>query len=258
MHGFSLRGRNIVLTGSNRGIGLSLLKELLDRGNRILAVDIDTDVLETIGHPDVHILKCDVSTREGVDRMFSEAIGLFGRIDAIIANAGIPYYEIVSKADWERMIRIFSVNVFSPIYAYERMIEHLDGSEGLFAVTCSAMGEVPMPGFALYSSTKHAVDGFFEAIKYERPKNLHVCASYPVSTDTGFFKVASRVEMEKPFPVQRPEHVAKNMISGIEKGKRKMYPSKLFRFASVLFRVVPPVKWGYMHHYRRNLFRHQH
>ena len=66
---------------------------------------------------------------------------------------------MIRSADWDRAEKIFSINTLSPIYLYEKMIEHLDGRHGMVVVTDSAMGETAMPGFSLYSSTKYALNG---------------------------------------------------------------------------------------------------
>ncbi|MBQ1908142.1 MAG: SDR family NAD(P)-dependent oxidoreductase, partial [Firmicutes bacterium] len=128
---------------------------------------------------------------------------------------------------------------------YARYIKHLDGREGILAYTVSAIGEMAMPGYALYSSSKFALNGFQQAIRLEKPDNLQITCLYPVATDTNFFKVANPVEFEKPFPVQKPAHVAKKMVEGIESGKAIVSPCGLFGFAKVLMGVVPPVRTVY-------------
>ena len=57
--------------------------------------------------------------------------------------------------------------------------------------------------------------------------------------------MASWAQISAPFPVQKPSHVAKKMIEGIEQGKEKVSPSGLFGFAKVLMGVAPPVRTVY-------------
>ena len=89
------------------------------------------------------------------------------------------------------------------------------------------------------------LNGFQQAIRLEKPDNLQLTCLFPVATDTNFFRVANPVEFEKPFPVQKPDHVAKKMIAGIEDGKARVSPSGLFGFAKVLMGVAPPVRTAY-------------
>lgn len=237
--------QNIVLTGASSGIGLEALKLFAKgRGNRILAVARHVDNLNGIGK-NVTPFACDISTQEGVDLVFSKAEELFGKIDLFYANAGFPYYEEFNYADWDRVDAMFRTNTISPIYTYAKYIRHLNGRPGILAYTVSAIGEMAMPGYAIYSSSKFALNGFQQAIRLEKPDNLQITCLYPVATDTNFFKVANAVEFEKPFPVQKPSTVARKMIEGIEEGKAKVSPCGLFGFAKVLMGVVPPVRTVY-------------
>ncbi|MBQ1484434.1 MAG: SDR family NAD(P)-dependent oxidoreductase [Eubacterium sp.] len=238
-------GKTVVLTGASSGIGLEVLKLLAKgKGNRILAVARHVDNIRGFAD-NVTAFPCDISTKEGVDRVFEKAEELFGKIDLFYANAGFPYYEEFNYTDWDRIDAIFRTNTVSPIYTYARYIKHLDGREGILAYTVSAIGEMAMPGYALYSSSKFALNGFQQAIRLEKPDNLQITCLYPVATDTNFFKVANPVEFEKPFPVQKPAHVAKKMVEGIEAGKAIVSPCGLFGFAKVLMGVVPPVRTVY-------------
>lgn len=240
----AIENMNVVITGANSGIGYQTMVSLLWKGNRILAVDINTDVLQ--GIHGIIPLECDVSSKEGVEMIFEEASKHFDKIDLFIANAGFSYYESMDYADWDRIDRIFRTNVHSPIYSYQMYVQHLNGSNGIFAITDSAMGLMGMPGFTLYTSTKFAINGFQDAIRLEKADNVQLTILYPVSTDTGFFKVASDTYIEKPFPVQTPQHVASVLIKGIEKGKRRVFPSRLFCVSMFLFKIFPPIKWMYM------------
>lgn len=237
--------KTIVLTGASSGIGFEVLKPLAQgRGNRILAVARHVDNIKYFAD-NVTAFACDISTQEGVDLVFSKAEELFGKIDLFYANAGFPYYEEFNYADWDRVDAMFRTNTISPIYTYAKYIRHLNGRPGILAYTVSAIGEMAMPGYAIYSSSKFALNGFQQAIRLEKPDNLQITCLYPVATDTNFFKVANAVEFEKPFPVQKPSTVARKMIEGIEEGKAKVSPCGLFGFAKVLMGVVPPVRTVY-------------
>lgn len=244
-----ISGKKIVLTGANSGIGLEVLKLLVQGDNKVLAVDLHTDNLAQFGADKVTAMQCDVSSKEVVDAIFAEAERTLGGIDIFYANAGFPYYEKFDYVDWDRTARIFETNVFSPIYSYQKYREYLNGREGRFAMTVSAIGKMGMPGYALYSSSKFAVQGFQQALRLEMPDNIKMTCLYPVATDTNFFKAAvegqHKVIRQKPFPVQKPQHVAKAMVKGLERGKKYVNPCKLFSFAMVLFALFPFVRTVY-------------
>lgn len=240
-----IKNKNIVLTGANSGIGLEVLKLLLNGSNKVLAVDLCTDVLDKMKDPALSVLKLDVSSQVAVDDIFASAEKLFGHIDIFYANAGYPYYEVMDYTDWNRVARIFETNVFSPIYTYQKYAKHLNGKKGVFAVTVSAIGQMAMPGFTLYSASKFAMHGFQQALRFELPANIQLTCLYPVATNTNFFKAANRVEFDKPFPVQEPTVVARKMVAGIEKGKRTVSPCALFGFSQQLMKFAPFVRTAY-------------
>lgn len=240
-----IENKNIVLTGADSGIGLEVLKLLLKGGNKVLAIDVNTGNLDKIGNPDLSVLKIDVSSQSAVDEIFDAAEKLFGKIDIFYANAGYPYYEVMDYADWNRVASIFETNVFSPIYSYQKYVKHLNGRKGVFAITVSAIGQMAMPGFTLYSASKFAMHGFQQALRFEIPDNVQLTCLYPVATNTNFFKAANSVEFDKPFPVQEPAVVAKKMVEGIEKGKKAVSPCPLFGFSQQLMKFAPFVRTAY-------------
>ncbi|MBR1810195.1 MAG: SDR family NAD(P)-dependent oxidoreductase [Clostridia bacterium] len=243
-----IQNKNIVLTGASSGIGFEVLKLIAkDGSNRILAVSRHAEQLLASYSDNVIPFNMDISTKEGVDAVFEKANEVFDgqKIDIFYANAGFPYYEAFDYADWDRVKAMFDTNTFSPIYSYGKYLEHLDGRPGTLAYTISAIGQMAMPGYAIYSASKFGLQGFQEAIRLEKPKNLQLTCLYPVATDTNFFKVANPVPFEKPFPVQQPDVVARKMVAGIDNGKKFVSPSPLFGLSKVLMGVCPPVRTVY-------------
>ncbi len=240
-----IQNKNIVLTGCNSGIGYEVLKLFLEGNNRVLCVDKDTWNLDKLGNSNAIIMQQDVSSKEGVDAVFERAEQEFDFIDIFYANAGYPYYEEVDYVDWDRTASMFETNVFSPIYSYEKYREYLNGRKGIMAITVSAIGTMAMPGFTIYSASKFAMHGFQQGLRLELPKNIQLTCLYPIATNTNFFYTANPIKFFKPFPVQQPDHVAKCMVRGIEKGTAEVSPSKLFDFAIQLMKFVPIVRTLY-------------
>ena len=245
-----ISGKKIVLTGASSGIGFEVLRILAKDGtNRILAVSRHAEQLLKSYADNVIPFNMDISNKEGVDAVFDKAAEVFGgeKIDIFYANAGFPYYEEFNYENWERVKKMFDTNTLSPIYTYAKYIHHLDGRSGILAITVSAIGQLAMPGYAIYSASKFGLQGFQQAIRLEKPKNLQITTLYPVATDTNFFRVANPIEFEKPFPVQQPDVVARKMVEGIESGKKFVSPNPLFALSKVLMGVCPPVRtvyWG--------------
>lgn len=242
-----IENKNIVLTGASSGIGLEVLKLLCKgKGNRILAVSRNASKKIFDFGENVIVFDADISSKDGVDSVFAKAEECFEKIDIYYNNAGFPYYELYDYEDWDRLKAIFDTNTLSPAYTYVKYLHHLNGRKGHLCYTVSAIGTMAMPGYALYSASKFGLQGFQEGIRLEMPENMKLTCLYPVATDTNFFKVAADgVQFEKPFPVQSPSVVAKKMVRGMEKGKKKVSPCKLFALSKVLMTVFPFVRTIY-------------
>ena len=252
-----IQNQNIVITGASSGIGKSILEMLAARGNgnRIVAASRSIGKLTGFGE-NVILFPCDLSTKEGVDALFEKAAEVFPKIDILICNAGAPYYERYDYEDWGRIERIFSLNTFSCMYSYSKYLNHLNGRNGRLVFTISAMGEMALPGYALYAATKFAMKGFQQAIRIESPKNMKITCVYPVSTKTNFFEVGGAGhKVEQPFPVQTAEAVAKATIRGVERGRRQVYPCPVYLPSRFLMNVLPPVRWLYLRSQHKMLLR---
>lgn len=249
--------KTIVITGASSGIGFETLKLLVKgKNNKILAVSRHPEKLEGYAE-NVIPFAADVASKEGVDSVFAKAEEVLGKIDLFYANAGFPYFEAYNYVDWDRVERIFNTNTLSPIYTYSKYLEHLAGREGHLAYTISAMGQMGMPGYALYGATKFGLEGFQQCIRIEMPKNLTLTCLYPVATATNFFNVAADgKEFDKPFPVQKPQSVAKKMYKALENGRKSVFPCGLFIFAKVLMTLCPPVRSFYWEMETRKLERY--
>ena len=252
-----ISNKTVVITGASSGIGKAVLEMLAkpEHNNRIIAASRSIQKLTGFGE-NVTLFPCDLSTREGVDALFDKAAEQFEKIDILICNAGAPYYERYDYEDWDRIEKIFSLNTFSCMYSYSKYLNHLNGREGRLVYTISAMGEMALPGYALYASTKFAMKGFQQAIRIESPKNLKITCVYPVSTKTNFFEVGGAGhKVEQPFPVQTAEAVAKATVRGVERGRKQVYPCPVYLPSRFLMNILPPVRALYLRSQHKMLLR---
>lgn len=236
----NINNKNIVLTGASSGIGLSLLKMLLNYQNvKIIAVARHVETIPVVDGI-VFPFSADLSNEEGVDSLFEYTRSVFDGIDIFIANAGYAYLEKLSNPDWEHIENIFALNVFSAIYSLEKLAKEDTPNFKSFVCTISAVAQVLLPYYSLYCSTKAALHQFIEGYRYESLIGLHIMAVYPVATRTTFFEKAAKEEQPPvPFLSQTPETVAKAIIRGIEKEKKRVYPSFLFRIFNFLGQNFP-------------------
>lgn len=234
-----INDKNIIITGASSGIGAKLLEILVTYKNvKIVAVARHIESIPIKNHI-VFPFEADVSTKEGVDSVFAYANLIFGNTDIFIANAGFAYLEELKFADWEHMESIFNLNVFSPIYSLEKLIGNAT-ARTVFVSTISAVAIFPLPYYSLYCSTKSALHQFFETYQYEKKKNIQIIRVYPVATKTEFFdKAGGEDKIPLPSIHQYPLTVAKAIVNGIEKNKKRVYPSLIFRLFYPITRAFP-------------------
>lgn len=229
--------KNIILTGAASGIGRALLNLLAQFRAQIIAVDKDSAGLKNLpeGKAKITPHECDLSQPQAIDLLFKQAIQKLGPIDLFIANAGFAYYEKIETADWAHIEQIYRVNVFSPLYALEKMRVLNDGRPHKVVITASAMSFIGLPGYALYSSTKAALHRFAEAYRYEMDNPASLMLVYPIGTRTSFFHAASQLHpAPQTWPTQSPEQVARAILQGIQRDSRSVFPFGAFRFLLAL------------------------
>lgn len=240
-----LSGKRIVLTGAASGIGRALLGLLREYDVAILAVDINAEGLQRAvfecrdGRARVKGFVADLRQQDQVDAVFEEALKEFGDIDIFFANAGFAYYEVLHNPDWNHIEQIYRLNVFSVLYTVLKMKALNPAQPYRVVVTASAMGLLAIPGYALYASTKAALIRFAQAYRHELDDPCQLTLVYPIGTRTGFFQAASGTPAPHPFPTQRVEGVAKAILRGIQRDKKDIYPSLLFRVFYAATRVLP-------------------
>lgn len=234
-----IEGKNIILTGASSGIGKEILDLLrLYKDVKIIAVARHIENISAV-EGSVYPFSADVSTQDGIDNLFAFAQETFGNTDIFIANAGFAYLEKIKTADWIHTENIYNLNVFSPIYSLQKLVAEGDHPKA-FVCTISGAALVSLPGYSLYCSTKAALHHFIETYRYEKRKKLQITAIYPVATRTGFFdKATGKNNTPLPFPWQESATVAGKIIKGIEKGRKRVYPSLLFRVFYPIGRTFP-------------------
>ncbi len=108
-----------LVTGAARGIGLATAKRFLAEGWRVALLDIDGDNLQrtysAIAKPDMTLaIACDVADAEGVGRALATVAEKFGRLDALVNNAGIAIFKPILDVSFEDWSRVLAVNLTGP------------------------------------------------------------------------------------------------------------------------------------------------
>lgn len=248
-----LNGKTIVLTGAANGIGRALLEAVCALDVRVLAADLDEGALReaiaALPTPGKALpFAGNLGDPATVDALFEAAEAAFGAVDVFIANAGFAYYEAFDGR-WEHIEAIYAVNVFSPLYALGQMRARYADRPFTVVVTASSMAHLGMPGYALYGSTKAALDRFADSFRLEAPPGQRLMLVYPITTRSRFFENDGR-EAPVPWPSQSPETVASAVVRGLQRDQRHINPSRLFSIMLTIHRIVPVLRL-YQRRYQR-------
>ncbi len=186
-----LAGKVAVLTGACGGIGLAIVKKLVEDRARVLAVDLDAEALAALEekYGDVVATQVvDVTRYSEVEGMMDCAIESFGRLDIVINNAGIgapkPLLEHDPIADFENITAVNQKGVYYGILAAARKFKSRDTS-GVIVNTSSVYGQMASEMTFTYNVSKAAVDMMTKCAALELgPYKIRVCAIAPGRVDT--------------------------------------------------------------------------
>jgi 3-hydroxybutyrate dehydrogenase len=155
--------RVAIVTGAASGIGRAIAQRLVDDGWDVLAVDLRTED-DIPGSPFAADLRARAGNRDSV----SVALERFGRIDAVIPNAGVQHVSPIEDFDEDRWDAIVALLLTSPFLLARSAWPHLRTSgDGRFVAIASVHGLVASPFKAAYVSAKHGLIGLVKSLALE-------------------------------------------------------------------------------------------
>lgn len=223
----NLKGKNVILTGANRGIGLAILKKLAKEGCNIWACS-RTNTPETLStfeqiarencvwiKPIFFDLNEEESIKEGVLQILSEK----KPIDVLVNNAGIPYGGLFYMTPMSKLKEVFQINYFSQIYIMQLVARYMMRQKKGCIVNMASVGGIETnAGYLAYGSSKAALIWATKSISKELGKyNIRVNAVAPGLTETQMGHYKSQKEIDKVLAVTSlgrmgtPEEIARSV-----------------------------------------------
>lgn len=175
-----------LVTGASSGIGLAVAEKLCEAGYNVYGTSRRSVKL---GHFRFSMLKLDVTSDESVNDAVSELIMREGRIDLLVNNAGYGLEPAAAEeSSMSQAKGLFDTNFMGVVRMTRAVLPHMRArKQGRIINIGSVLGLVPMPYVALYAASKHAVEGYTEALDHEvRAAGIRVSVIEPAYTRTQF------------------------------------------------------------------------
>ncbi len=180
----------ILVTGASSGIGRETVKLFQTKSWKVAASmrspEKEVD-LQRIA--DVECIRLDVTEIDSIKSAIAETLEKFGRIDAIVNNAGYGLIGAFEAASPEQIEKQFQTNVFGLMNVCREILPYFrEQKRGTIVNIASVGGRLTFPLYSLYHGTKWAVEGFSESLQYEvRPFNIKVKIIEPGPIKTDFY-----------------------------------------------------------------------
>lgn len=194
----------VIVTGASSGIGEATARRLARDGARLVLTARRADRLEVLAReldPDgkqVLAVAADVTLAADRERVVAAALDRFGRIDALVNNAGYGQRGPLERLPIEALRRNFEVNVFALIALTQLVLPHLRAQgRGRIVNIGSVAGRIARPLTSVYDSTKHALEALTDGLRGElRPFGIDVVLIRPGYIATEFVDAANTASVE--------------------------------------------------------------
>jgi 3-oxoacyl-[acyl-carrier protein] reductase len=209
-----LAGKVAVVTGASKGIGASIAKYLAAEGASVVvnyassrsgADLVVTDIKKSGGR--AVAVQADVAKKVDIDRLFAETKKEFGKVDVLVNNAGIYEFSPVEGITEEHFHKQFNLNVLGLLLTTQEAVKHFGPDGGSIVNISSLVSTRGVPGAAVYSGTKGAVDAITRSLAKELgPRKIRVNAISPGMVETEGVKSSgiAESEMRKQVEAQTP------------------------------------------------------
>jgi NAD(P)-dependent dehydrogenase (short-subunit alcohol dehydrogenase family) len=180
----------VLITGASSGIGKETAKLFQSKNWKVAATMRSPDSTEDLQRiADIETFRLDVTDSGSIKAAITGALDKFGRIDAVVNNAGYGLLGPFEAASAEQVERQFQTNVFGVFSVCREIIPYFrEQKRGTIVNVTSMGGRVAFPFSSLYNATKFAIEGFTESLQYElEPFNIRMKLIEPGPIKTDFY-----------------------------------------------------------------------
>lgn len=234
----ALTNKVVLITGGARGIGAATARSLVARGAKVVLTDVDQAPLDELaaelGAASALTVLADVTDLPAMEAAVAAGVAAFGRLDVVVANAGIASYGSVLGTDPATFRRLIDININGVFHTVRAGLPALVESNGYILVVSSLAAFAPAPGLAAYNASKAGVEHFANALRLEvHHQGVDVGVAHMSWIDTPLVQDAKKdlkafdeMITKLPYPLNGTTSVeacVKAFVTGIEKRKRRVF-----------------------------------
>ena len=222
----------VIVTGGTDGIGKALVEELIKEGAKVTTCGRNHDKLYHLQtqYPSaaLHTMVADVSSENDCRRLVEMTNKIYGGIDVLINNAGISMRAELKDTSMDVIRKVMDINFFGAVYCTKYALPFLIERAGTIVGVSSIAGYRGLPGRSGYSASKHALQGWMEAIRTELLDSgvnvMWVCPGFTTSNiRNAALNKEGEAQGESPMDEDKmmtAEECAKRILSAIEKREK--------------------------------------
>lgn len=257
----------VIVTGASMGIGKELAHQVLQLGGKVVLASRNLSKMEQVKEEFKKFSNCilvhpvDVTDHAQNVNLIEETIKKFGRLDILIANAGLSCFGEIEKTRPEVAKQVIDTNIYGTLFPIMAAIPELKKSKGSIMLISSLAGLYGMPGHAPYSLSKMSLQSLAQSIRIELYRSfVYVGIAYLGFTENEKEKKTLNPDGTWEDIPERPkkltstrEETAKKILNQIKKGKKENAHFLFGKITAMISRLFPRL----LHYFLRNKYRHK-
>jgi NAD(P)-dependent dehydrogenase (short-subunit alcohol dehydrogenase family) len=231
-----LEGRVAVITGAARGVGELLARKLSARGMKVALVGLEPEALKEVAerlHTEGAYWHADVTDHEAMTRVAAEVRERFGRVDVVVANAGVALGGPFAVSDPDSWRRVIEVNLIGSTITARAFLPALRERRGYLLQVASLAALTPAPMMSAYCASKSGVEAYAHSLRAEvAHEGVGVGVAYLSWTDTDMVRGADQDDVMRelrqrlPWPSNKTYPLGPavdRIVAGIERRAPHVY-----------------------------------
>ncbi|MEU3856922.1 SDR family oxidoreductase [Streptomyces sp. NPDC028722] len=232
----SLEGQVAVVTGAARGVGELLARRLSARGAKVALVGLEEEMLKEVSgrlHGESAHWYADVTDHEAMSRVAREVKERFGKVDIVVANAGVAAGGPFADSDPQAWRRVIEVNLIGSAVTARAFLPVLAESRGYLLQVASLAALTPAPMMSAYCASKSGVEAYAHSLRAEvGHQGVGVGVAYLSWTDTDMVRGADQDDVMRelrqrlPWPSNKTYPLGPavdRLVAGIERRSAHVY-----------------------------------